>query len=83
MEEGMSETRDLRSPAPADGEDWRLQFDELELRVEGLRRAFLEGVRSFTDCTYPFGGRPGQDDCRFEPKVAYDSDAQDPAAGLA
>ena len=26
-------------------------------------------------CTYPFGGWPGQEDCRFEPPVTYDSDA--------
>ena len=26
-------------------------------------------------CTYPFGGWPGQEDCRFEPAVTYDSDA--------
>jgi hypothetical protein len=26
-------------------------------------------------CTYPFGGWPGQEDCRFEPAVTYQSDA--------
>ena len=26
-------------------------------------------------CTYPFGGWPGQEDCRFEPPVPYESDA--------
>jgi hypothetical protein len=26
-------------------------------------------------CTYPFGGWPGQEDCRFEPPAPYDSDA--------
>ena len=30
-------------------------------------------------CTYPFGGWPGQEDCRFEPPVTYDSDARTPA----
>jgi hypothetical protein len=30
-------------------------------------------------CTYPFGGWPGQEDCRFEPPVTYDSDARKPA----
>ena len=95
----MSESRNLRNPTPADVDDWRAQFDELELRMQALRRAFLEGVRSFTmsdetveriharfddvgeqvhamHCTYPFGGLPGQEDCRFEPAVAYESEAR-------
>ena len=95
----MSESRNLRNPAPADVEDWRAQFDELDLRMDALRRAFLAGVRSFTmtdeiveriharfddlgeqvhamHCTYPFGGWPGQEDCRFEPEVGYDSEAR-------
>ena len=94
----MSETRNLRHPEPGDVDTWRQQFDELDLRMDALRQAFLDGVRSFnmTDeiveriharfddvgeqlhemhCTYPFGGWPGQEDCRFEPAVPYDSDA--------
>ena len=100
----MSESRNLRNPTPADVDDWRAQFDELELRMDALRRAFLEGVRSFTmtdetveriharfddlgeqvhamHCTYPFGGWPGQEDCRFEPAVAYESEAHPPNGG--
>ena len=98
----MSETRDLRNPAPGDVDAWRAEFDELELRMDALRQAFLDAVRSFTmtdetveriharfddmgeqlhkmHCTYPFGGWPGQEDCRFEPPVTYDSDAHPPA----
>jgi hypothetical protein len=98
----MSETRNPRNPAPGDVDTWRAEFDELELRMDGLRQAFLDGVRSFTmtdetveriharfddlgeqlhrmHCTYPFGGWPGQEDCRFEPPVQYDSDAHKPA----
>lgn len=94
----MSETRDLRHPASGEAQQWRAEFDELELRMDALRQAFTEGVRSFTmtdeiveriharfddvgeqvhkmHCTYPFGGWPGREDCRFEPKVPYDSDA--------
>ena len=94
----MSETRNLRHPEPGDVEIWRQEFDELDLRMDALRQAFLDGVRSFnmTDeiveriharfddvgeqlhamhCTYPFGGWPGQEDCRFEPAVPYQSDA--------
>ena len=26
-------------------------------------------------CTYPFGGWPGQEDCRFEPRAPYETDA--------
>jgi hypothetical protein len=100
----MSETRDLRNPAPGDVDAWRAEFDELELRMDALRQAFLDAVRSFTmtaetveriharfddmgeqlhkmHCTYPFGGWPGQEDCRFEPPPAYDSDAHTPADG--
>jgi hypothetical protein len=99
----MSETRNLRHPEPGDVEVWRAQFDELELRMDALRQAFLDGVRSFnmTDeiveriharfddlgeqihgmhCTYPFGGWPGQEACRFEPPITYQSDAH-PAPG--
>ena len=88
----MSETRNLRHPASGDVQQWRADFDELELRMDALRQAFTEGVRSFTmtdeiveriharfddvgeqvhkmHCTYPFGGWPGQEDCRFEPPV--------------
>jgi hypothetical protein len=98
----MSETRNLRNPGPGDVDAWRAAFDELELRMDALRQAFLDGVRSFTmtdetveriharfddvgeqlhtmHCTYPFGGWPGQEDCRFEPPVTYDSDARKPA----
>jgi hypothetical protein len=98
----MSETRSLRNPSPGDVETWRAQFDELELRMDALRQAFLDGARSFTmtvetverihgrfddlgeqlhkmHCTYPFGGWPGQEDCRFEPPVTYESDAHKPA----
>ena len=94
----MSETRNLRHPEPGDVDTWRQQFDELDLRMDALRQAFLDGVRSFnmTDeiveriharfddvgeqlhemhCTSPFGGWPGQEDCRFEPAVTYQSDA--------
>lgn len=97
----MSETRNLRNPEPGDVESWRAEFDELELRMDQLRQAFLDGVRSFTmtdevveriharfddlgvqvhkmHCTYPFGGWPGQEECRFEPPVAYESDAGKP-----
>jgi hypothetical protein len=97
----MSETRNLRHPEPGDLEAWRAAFDELDLRMEALRQAFVDGVRAFnmTDeiveriharfddlgeqvhamhCTYPFGGWPGQEDCRFEPSVPYESEAHDP-----
>jgi hypothetical protein len=100
----MSETRNLRHPEPGDAQAWRAAFDELELRMDSLRQAFLDGVRSFnmTDeiveriharfddlgeqihamhCTYPFGGWPGQEACRFEPPVTYESDAVTPAEG--
>jgi hypothetical protein len=100
----MSETRNLRHPASGDVQQWRADFDELELRMDALRQAFTEGVRSFamTDeiveriharfddvgeqvhamhCTYPFGGWPGQEDCRFEPPVSYDSEAHKPPHG--
>lgn len=94
----MSETRNLRHPEQGDAQQWRAAFDELELRMDALRQAFADGVRSFalTDetverihrrfddlgvqvhkmhCTYPFGGWPGQEECRFEPPVTYESDA--------
>lgn len=100
----MSETRNLRHPEPGDVESWRAAFDELDLRMDALRKAFLDGVRAFnmTDeiveriharfddlgeqvhamhCTYPFGGWPGQEDCRFEPPVTYESEAARPAEG--
>jgi hypothetical protein len=93
----MSETRNLRHAEPGDVDAWTAAFDELELRMDGLRQAFLDGVRAFNmsdeiveriharfddvgeqlhamHCTYPFGGWPGQEDCRFEPRVTYDSD---------
>ena len=94
----MSETRNLRHAEQGDVEQWRGEFEELDLRMDALRQAFLDGVRSFTmseetveriharfddvgeqlhkmHCTYPFGGWPGREDCRFEPPVAYESDA--------
>jgi hypothetical protein len=94
----MSESRNLRHAGQSEVERWQTEFDELELRMDALRQAFTEGVRSFalTDaaveriharfgdlgtqvdamrCTYPFGGSPGQEECRFEPPVTYDSDA--------
>jgi hypothetical protein len=95
----MSETSIPRHPGTGDVQQWRADFDELELRMDALRQAFTEGVRSFamTDeiveriharfddvgeqvhrmhCTYPFGGSPGQEACRFEPPVTYESDAR-------
>ena len=98
----MSETRNLRHADEGDVQQWRADFDELDLRMDALRQAFLDGVRSFAmtgetveriharfddmgeqlhkmHCTYPFGGWPGQEDCRFEPPVTYDSDAHQPA----
>ena len=44
----MSETRNLRNPGPGDVDAWRAEFDELDLRMDALRQAFLDGVRSFT-----------------------------------
>ncbi len=44
----MSETRDLRQPPPGEVQQWRADFEELELRMDALRQAFVEGVRSFT-----------------------------------
>jgi hypothetical protein len=95
----MSETRNLRHPDAGDVQQWRTDFDELELRMDALRQAFTDGTRSFTmtdeiverihsrfddvgeqvhrmHCAYPFGGRPGQEECRFEPPVTYESDAR-------
>jgi len=97
----MSETRHLRHPEPDDVVTWQGDFDELELRMDALRQAFLDGVRSFTmtdevveriharfddvgeqlhrmHCTYPFGGWPGQEDCRF---ASSDVRLGRPAAG--
>ncbi len=94
----MSESRNLRRADQGDAEQWRAEFDELELRMDALRQAFVDGVRSFTmsdeiveriharfddlgeqlhamHCTYPFGGWPGREACRFEPPVTYESDA--------
>lgn len=95
----MSETRNLRNPEPGDIDAWQTAFEELELRMDALRQAFLDGVRSFNmsneivgriharfddvgeqlhamHCTYPFGGWPGQENCRFEPPPTYDSEAR-------
>jgi len=44
----MSETRNLRNPGAGDVDAWRAEFDELDLRMDALRQAFLDGVRSFT-----------------------------------
>ena len=43
----MSETRNLRHPEPGDVDTWRAAFDELDLRMDALRQAFMDGVRSF------------------------------------
>ncbi len=95
----MSESRNLRHAEPGEVEEWRAEFDELELRMDGLRQVFYEGVHSFSmsqslveriharfddvgeqlhrmHCTYPFGGWPGQEECRFEPAPGYESDAE-------
>jgi len=95
----MSETRKPVRPAHGDARRWQTEFDELELRMDALRQAFTEAIRSFEmteetveriharfddlgeqvhamHCTYPFGGWPGQEDCRFEPPVPYESEAR-------
>jgi hypothetical protein len=95
----MSETRNLRHPPAGEVEQWRKDFEELDLRMDALRQAFTDGVRSFTmtdetveriharfddlgvqihrmHCTYPFGGWPGQEACRFEPPAGYESEAR-------
>ena len=97
----MSETRNPQHAGQGEVQEWRLAFDELELRMDALRQAFTDGVRSFNldaetverihdrfddlgeqlhkmHCTYPFGGWPGQEDCRFEPPVHYESEAKGP-----
>ena len=94
----MSESLNLRHSGAGDAQSWQAAFDELEMRMDALRQAFLDGVRSFsmTDeaveriherfddlgvqvhrmhCTYPFGGWPGREECRFEPPTPYESDA--------
>ncbi len=43
----MSETRNLRHAEQGDVERWRAEFEELELRMDALRQAFVDGVRSF------------------------------------
>jgi len=40
------------------------RFDDLGEQVHAMH------------CTYPFGGWPGQEDCRFEPPVPYESEAR-------
>jgi hypothetical protein len=95
----MSETHKPVRPAHGDARRWQTEFDELELRMDALRQAFTEAIRSFEmteetveriharfddlgeqvhamHCTYPFGGWPGQEDCRFEPPVPYESEAR-------
>jgi len=95
----MSESRMLRNPEPGERERWRAEFEELEIRVEALRQAVMEGARAFNldndvvermhsrftevgdqwqqmRCLYPFGGWPGQEECRVEPHVAYESEAE-------
>jgi hypothetical protein len=42
------------------------RFDDLGEQVHAMH------------CTYPFGGWPGQEDCRFEPPVPYESEARRP-----
>ncbi len=95
----MNETRRPGRPPSGEARQWQAQFDELELRMDAFRQAFLEGIRSYEmteevveriharfddvgeqvhamHCTYPFGGWPGQEDCRFEPPVPYESEAR-------
>jgi len=43
----MSESRNLHHPGQGDREAWHLAFDELELRMDALRQAYVDGVRSF------------------------------------
>ena len=92
----MSETRKTGHASSADVRRWQADFDELELRMDSLRQAFTEAMRSYEmteeiveriharfddvgeqvhamHCTYPFGGWPGQEVCRFEPPKASDS----------
>jgi hypothetical protein len=94
----MSDRRTPGRPAHSEARAWQAEFDELELRMDALRQAFTEAIRSYEmtedaveriharfddlgeqvhamHCTYPFGGWPGQEDCRFEPRVPYESEA--------
>lgn len=43
----MSETRNPRYPGSEATEPWQRAFDELELRMSGLREAYREAVGSF------------------------------------
>jgi hypothetical protein len=95
----MSKTHEPGRRASGEVRRWQEEFDELELRMDALRQAFIEGIRSYEmteevveriharfddlgeqvhamHCTYPFGGWPGQEDCRFEPAVPYESEAR-------
>lgn len=86
----MGEMHTPGRPASGDVRRWQADFEELELRMDALRQAFTEGIRSYEmteeiverihsrfddvgeqvhamHCTYPFGGWPGQQVCRFEP----------------
>ena len=95
----MSETHRPSRPTAGEARQWQAEFEELELRMDALRTAFTEGIRSYDmteeiveriharfddvgeqvhamHCTYPFGGWPGQEDCRFEPPAPYDSEAR-------
>jgi hypothetical protein len=95
----MTEIRKPVRPGAADARRWQEEFEELELRMDALRQAFTEAIRSFEmaeetveriharfddlgeqvhamHCTYPFGGWPGQEDCRFEPRIPYETEAR-------
>ncbi len=53
-------------------------FSMSQATVERIHARFDdvgEQVRKM-HCTYPFGGWPGQEECRFESPPAYESDAR-------
>ncbi len=95
----MSETRETGHATSGEVRRWQADFEELELRMDGLRQAFTEAMRSYEmteeiveriharfddvgeqvhamHCTYPFGGWPGQEACRFEPPITADSESR-------
>ncbi len=99
----MSESGKAGHNPNAGPREWRADYDELELRMDALREAYTEAIRSFNvddalveriharfddlgeqihrmHCSYPWGGWPGQEACRFEPAVPYESAAK-PAQG--
>lgn len=43
----MSETRKPGHPSSGDVRRWQTEFDELELRMDALRQAFTEAMRSY------------------------------------